>query len=77
MLDVGLIGKAIAGAALGLGLIWWVVKRLNRAEADRIDAFSLRAHTQGQIEANAAQEAVNIAANTAQEDAKNAPPTDW
>ncbi len=75
-MDIGLIGKCIAGAVAGLGLIWFIWKRIGQGEQDRASLSGEKAFTQGKAEADDAQRVADKAAQGAK-DAAGQNPLDW
>ena len=76
MLDVGVFGKIVAGLGLGLGLLWFIVRRLKAAEEDRMKLAARDAYLRGHIDAHRAEdEAERAAAEAAAKAGKD--PTDW
>jgi hypothetical protein len=77
MLDVGLAGKAIAGLALGLGLLWFIIKKVNQGQADQIEKLSGQAYIK-QVEQNKViEEQIKKDVETAKSKSDSAPVTDW
>ncbi len=76
LVDVGFTGKAVAGAVLGLGLLWFLVKMVRegqKAEQDKVSAQNWVV----QEEANKEVQAQARAAAEAAKNAKNPDPTDF
>ena len=70
-------GWAIASVIVGGGLVLWIVRRLNQAEADKIDAVSKDNWIQGQIDATAAEQSAKEKAKEAKDVKNDTPATDW
>ena len=77
MLDVGLAGKAIAGLALGLGLLWFIVKKVNQGQADAMENASKGAYIKQEVENKVIVDNVKKDAEAAKTKVDSAPVTDW
>ena len=75
MFDIGLLGKVGAGLVLGLGTLWWIWRRLARAEKDSYDAVTRENWIKADLERYQAEQAANKAANEARNAQKD--PLDW
>lgn len=67
----------MAAAVIGSAAAYWIIRRLNQAEADQIEKLSHQNYTRGSAEAKAAEVAAKQASEKAKSDAKTADPTDW
>jgi hypothetical protein len=77
MLDVGLAGKAIAGLALGLGLLWFIIKKVNQGQADQIEKLSGQAYIKQTEQNKVIEEQIKKDVETAKSKSDSAPVTDW
>jgi len=60
-----IIAYAAAGLVAGLGIIWWIVHRMNQAEQADLSNAGFQARNRGEIEADAAETNAERAANEA------------
>ena len=67
----------LAGIVAGAGIIWYVIKRLNQAEADKLEAVSGKNYIKADEEAKAAQVTEAAAIKDAQKNVDAAPNNDF
>lgn len=68
---------AIAGGVIGLGLLWYLIKSFNQAEADKIELEANKNYNIAEQQAKAAESAESQAIKDAQKNAESAPNNDF
>ena len=68
-------GWAIASIIVGGGIVWWILQRINQAEADRIAKLSLENYVKGLNQATEAEKAEKDAAEKVKNDPNDKPVT--
>ena len=76
MPGIGTLGTIIAGALLGGGMLFWVIRRLNQAEQDRLKRAGTEAYIKADLQASKQEADVEASSEKAQH-AKVVDPTDW
>jgi hypothetical protein len=67
----------IVAVIMGAGMVWYIINRLNQAEADRIEKLSSENYAKGQLQATEAEDAERKAKEDAKNDPTDKPVTDW
>lgn len=76
-MEIGLLGKLLAGGILGVGLLWMIWNRLSRAEATAVENAGRKAQQEIEAEADAAQKAIQQAVDTEKSKTGPVTNTEW
>lgn len=76
-MDIGLLGKLLAGGILGLGLVWLIWRKLTQGEARAVELAGRQAQQQVEAEARAAETAIREAAEARKNQSGPVVPGDW
>jgi hypothetical protein len=66
-----IVGYAAAGLVAGLGIIWWLIRRMRQAEQADLANAGLQALNRGEIEASAVETSAEAAALAAKKRAES------